>query len=827
MGSHRRTIAAAVATTLASVSLYPIFIGTQWFWAGLGATLMVAIGGTVTRLRRLPFAACLAIELAALLYYLNLAFEGGRSRFGLVPTPTSMRLLWKLAGQGFRESAKYAPPVPELPGMVLLAAAGIGLTALLTDLIAVRLENAALGGLPLLLLFTEPFTLSVSRGGVGTVIAFCVGTAGYLAMLSSEGRDRIREWERPNPGPDEIPDTRALATTGRRVGFAAVALALFIPVFIPGLHTTRLFGGQPGIGGTPVPGGPGFPDPNTQLSNELHESKAKTVLTYTSTDQAPGYFQLYVLDKLTDSGWQLFGQQPAVVPASKGLPAPPGLTRTVGATSQTTFVMISDGVGQDQLAALPAPYPATFVSARGTVKADRNSLMIFDSGVQLSGLQYNVTSIDQSISESDLDSAPPPPSSITSHYMDVPHSYAPLRALAEQVVGDAKAKTPFQEALALQDWLNGSAFRYTLTAPTITSAQGLESFLDSTKKGYCQQFSFAMATLARLLGIPSRVAYGFTAGSPAGGGSWQVTTHDAHSWPELYFQGFGWLRFEPTPGGQAGQGTATAPSYTQQAASVFAPHPEKSSPASGPAASANPGLAGISAALRQKLELEFGNHSGEIITAHQDSLTAWDVFLLSLLSLLGLLVLVSAAPACARALIRRRRWRAGERGGDAGLAHVAWRELRDDLVDYRAGYQPSESPRALAARVSASLELTGPAVAALRRITMASERARYSDRPQPGAGLRADSAVVRRAIAAAAPRRTRWVARLVPSSVLTPAMTRLAQAADFSGRLSFDRLAGPRLGRAGSRAGQAGASPADEDMAQPTKPLAAAGARRG
>lgn len=826
MGSHRRTIAAAVATTLASVSLYPIFIGTQWFWAGLGATLMVAIGGTVTRLRRLPFAACLAIELAVLLYYLNLAFEGGRSRFGLVPTPTSLSLLWKLAGQGFHESAKYAPPVPELPGMVLLAAAGIGLTALLTDLITVRLENAALGGLPLLLLFTEPFTLSVSRSGVGTVIAFCLGTAGYLAMLSSEGRDRIREWERPNPGPDEIPDTRALATTGRRVGFAAVALALFIPVFIPGLHTTRLFGGQPGIGGIPVPGGAGFPDPNTQLSNELHESKAKTVLTYSSTDEAPGYFQLYVLDKLTDSGWQLFGQQPAVVPAGKGLPAPPGMTRTVGTTSQTTSVTVSDGVGQDQLAALPAPYPATFVGAPGTVKADRNSLMIFDSGVRLSGLQYTVTSLDQSISDSDLNSAPPAPSSITSHYMDVPQSYVPLRALAEQVVGNAKAKTHFEEALALQNWLNGPAFRYTLTAPTITSAQGLATFLDSTKKGYCQQFSFAMATLARLLGIPARIAYGFTAGKPAGGGSWQVTTHDAHSWPELYFQGFGWLRFEPTPAGQAGQGTATAPSYTQQAASPFAPQPQTTSPASGPAA-ANPGAGGIPAALRQKLAFEFGAGGGEIITAHQDSLTAWDVFLLSLLSLLGLLVLVSAAPACARGLIRRRRWRAGERGGDAGLAHAAWRELRDDLVDYRAGYQLSESPRALAARVSASLELTGPAVDALRRITMASERARYSDRPQPGAGLREDSAVVRRAIAAAAPRRTRWLARLVPSSVLTPAMIRLAQAVDFSGRLNFDRLAGPRLGRAGSgRAGQGGAGPVDEDMAHRTEPLAGAGARR-
>src|SRR5215469_15419131 len=226
MGSNRRTLAAAVATILASLSLYPVFYGFAWFWAGVGAALTVAVAGTLTRLRRLPVPVCLLGGLAGLLLYLNIGFESARSWIHLVPTTTSLRLLWELAGQGFRESSKYAPPVPELPGMMLLVAAGIGLIALLTDLIAVRLESAALAGLPLLLLFTEPFTLSVSRGGLGMALAFCLGTGGYLALLSSEGRDKIREWERPNPGPDELPDTHALATTGRRVGVTSVALAL-------------------------------------------------------------------------------------------------------------------------------------------------------------------------------------------------------------------------------------------------------------------------------------------------------------------------------------------------------------------------------------------------------------------------------------------------------------------------------------------------------------------------------------------------------------------------------------------------------------------------
>jgi len=211
MASNRRTLFAAVATVLASVSLYPLFIGALWFWAGAGAVAAVAVAGTLTRRRRLPVAVCLAGGLLALLLYLNLVFAGARSWGHLVPTLSSLRALWHLAGQGFDQAGKYAPPVPQLHSMLLLAAAGIGITALLVDLVAVRLESAALAGLPLLLLFAEPFTVSVSRSVVGITVAFCAGVAGYLALLSSEGRDRIREWEQPNPGPDEMPDSAVRA----------------------------------------------------------------------------------------------------------------------------------------------------------------------------------------------------------------------------------------------------------------------------------------------------------------------------------------------------------------------------------------------------------------------------------------------------------------------------------------------------------------------------------------------------------------------------------------------------------------------------------------
>jgi transglutaminase-like putative cysteine protease len=819
MGSYRRTLAAAAATTLASVSLYPVFYGFAWFWAGFGATLAIALAGTLTRLRRLPVPVCMLGGLAGLLLYLNVGFESARSWIYVVPNPTSLRLLWDLAAQGFHQSSIYAPPVPELPGMMLLVAAGIGLTALLTDLIAVRLESAALAGLPLLLLWTEPFTLSVSRSGLGMAVAFCLGTAGYLALLSSEGRDKIREWERPNPGPDELPDTRALATTGRRVGVASVAVALCVPLFIPGLHATRLFtSGQPGIGGSGGTGtGVGFPDPNIQLSKELHESSPSTVFTYASNDQTPGYFQIYVADNLTPAGFTMFSQPESLVTVTQEqpLPTPPGLTSTTWATPENTVVTLSRSVGQDALSALPAPYPPTKVTARGAVKADRSTLMVFDNDVRLAGLTYQVTSLDQDPPETVLNQAPAAPPAITSHYLEVPSSYLPLGKLAETVV--AKAKTPFEQALDLQDWLGGTTFKYTLDAPTIDSERGLANFLNVTKKGYCLQFSFAMAVLARLLGIPSRVAYGYTAGSQTQGGTWQVTTHDAHAWPELYFQGYGWLRFEPTPVGATGQGTATTPSYTDQPADSFTQLP--------PAVTGNTGSTGpsgahsnASAALQHQLNIGAGENGGGGVPIPPAGLSGWDVFGLVMLGLLALALLVAAAPGCARAAIRRRRWRSGA-PGDAEKAHAAWRELRDDLVDYRAGYSVSETPRALAARVTDAVALTAPAVSALRRVCMAEERARYAGRPDPGTGLREDSATIRRAIAVASPRRIRWLARVFPSSVVTPAMIRVTQVADFSGRLNYDLIIKTRMGNRHSGAG------AEETAARTGEALVPAGAR--
>jgi hypothetical protein len=127
-------------------------------------------------------------------------------------------------------------------------------------------------------------------------------------------------------------------------------------------------------------------------------------------------------------------------------------------------------------------------------------------------------------------------------------------------------------------------------------------------------------------------------------------------------------------------------------------------------------------------------------------------------------VVVLAVPSACRTALRRWRWmRATD---DAERAHAAWQELRADLADFGVGYLPSESPRALAGRVTGEFALPEPAAEAVSRIALAEERATYAGRATDSRTLRQDGAEARRGIASAAGRGARWRSRILPASVM-------------------------------------------------------------
>jgi transglutaminase-like putative cysteine protease len=124
--------------------------------------------------------------------------------------------------------------------------------------------------------------------------------------------------------------------------------------------------------------------------------------------------------------------------------------------------------------------------------------------------------------------------------------YGQLYERARHVAGETRS--PYAAAVALEAWFRSTGgFTYSERPGTTPGLPPLVGFVMDTKTGYCQHFAGAMAVMLRLLGIPARVAAGFLPGSYHGD-FWQVTDHDAHTWVEVWFRGFGWLPFDPTPG---------------------------------------------------------------------------------------------------------------------------------------------------------------------------------------------------------------------------------------------------------------------------------------
>jgi transglutaminase-like putative cysteine protease len=147
--------------------------------------------------------------------------------------------------------------------------------------------------------------------------------------------------------------------------------------------------------------------------------------------------------------------------------------------------------------------------------------------------------------------------------------FARLQALAEQVAGGARS--PYAAAVALEQWFRfGGGFVYDQHPPKRPAGVApLDDFVARTRRGYCQHFAGAMALMLRYLGIPSRVAVGFASGNYRHG-EWVVSDRDAHMWVEVWFRGWGWVPFDPTPGrgGLAGSYSASSPSFDITAAAA-------------------------------------------------------------------------------------------------------------------------------------------------------------------------------------------------------------------------------------------------------------------
>ncbi|MGW5089515.1 transglutaminase family protein [Streptomyces coelicoflavus] len=762
-GRARLALCAWAATLMTACALLPLVDPATWI---LQAAVLLAVqSGVGAVARRVPLARPLTIAAQAVvtLMLLTLVFAREQAIAGLVPGPQAFQHFADLFQQGGDDIARYAIPAPlESDGIRLMLVGGVLVIGLLVDTLAVSFRSAAPAGLPLLALYSV--AAGLSEGGADW-LWFLVAAAGYLMLLLAEGRDRLSQWGRVFGGSSRGPGTdqgRALAPvrTGRRIGAFALGIALVVPLALPAMDGGLLDGARGGVGsGTGGGGTISAVNPLVSLRDNLNMNEDREVLSLQTDSESLSdlYLRIVSLDDFDGTTWKPSKRHITAVPDGT-FPTPVGLGPQIKRTEIRTLISAADGFAQDWL---PMPYPPSGVRVAGNWRYEPVGMtLVGDHGQNTRGLTYEVRSLSLQPTAEQLASAPQASAAFRREYTELPDSLPEVVARTAREV-TAGASNPYEQAVKLQEYfaINGG-FEYDTQVDIGSGSEAIARFLKQ-KEGFCVHFSFAMAAMARTLGIPARVAVGFAPGSPQADGSVSVGLRDAHAWPEVYFEGVGWTRFEPTPT----RGSTPAYTITDRPGSSV-PDPALPSRNTGTEPSAAPSESDTCSPQDKKLGACASESAVAVPVTGGDgpkwyALLAWAVA--------GLVVLlVPLAPMLWRLRVRSVRLGAHGRGeADAGPHTLAvWQELTDTAWDLGILPEESQTTRKAATRVVRLGGLDPAAAAAVHRVADAVEQVLYAPRPRPTAGLTEDVRLATAGLRATAGRGTRLHALLVPRSAV-------------------------------------------------------------
>ncbi|NYE96562.1 transglutaminase-like putative cysteine protease [Psychromicrobium silvestre] len=729
-GSAPWAMAAAIFLAICgtSIGMVGVLRGSNWIFpiALTVGTVLAAIA--LSRTLRLPSALAPAFGAVALVLVLDLLFFADTAFLGLIPSQASLEQLGPLFQQTSDSVVREVAPIAVNPGVLFVLCLSIGLITILTDLLAVGLLMPATSGLPLVAIALVPAMIKADSLGV---LGFVLGVAGYLLILvssrrfqsDSAGRSSTSQWLRVGS-----------------VGAGALVLALVLSIITPGFTSGTFpqgsrfnpFGQVAGL------------SPFLALGNDLRNPDgAGQVIYATSADHAP-YLQTVTIDNFDSDNWEPTDRGNAIQLDGEisDAYAAQGVINTQVRTQLSTANFSNSW--------LPVPYaPQQVTGLIGRWSLDPKTLSIKAIDQNTLGQSYQVQSLEPVLTPEILRSAVGRPrTGFDPIFMTLPQNTPTIvRERAHELTD--RSPTPYDKAMAIQQYLRGENFSYSLQAPVSggydgSSMDALAKFLE-VKSGYCVHFSAAMALMARVAGIPSRIAVGFAPGTSTGqtvtvgDQKWKQYTVDArlaHAWPELYFEGLGWVPFEPTP--SRGQ----VPDYAiPPSGPISNDQPQDEVPK--PTSSRNPSE---QPSTPEPQAVESGNSSS--------GFNPWWIALP-----LGLLA-VLAVPALSRASLRRRR-------AATDSATSAWGELRDSAVDYGVDYRPSDTPRRFANRLKDSGQAGSSEITTL---VQDFERSSYGPPGDSGSSLSAAARTelehTRTSLRLLAPLGRRWRAALLPASTL-------------------------------------------------------------
>jgi transglutaminase-like putative cysteine protease len=722
--------------------------------AGVVANISVFVAMSVGARHRSLGVLC-AIVGALVAFATPMWFTVASATFAGFPTLTTLHAMGTDLSQAWGLFNKLRSPVPEVPGFTLVSAWAVAVAALLSGWAAIDGDSSVWVVAPPAAIFLFTSALGTSAWRAAAIAGEVAALAWYLVAARSA---RIRR----NPALVPTARTRAGGRTrllsDRRVVVAvpavlmivvAALLAATIGPRLPGAVSPALVSlrdvSSSGLasGGTAQPPPLGQVDVSTLVQVAEEEIYQPSITFFTVTTQDPGYMVLTTLDTFNGDSW-------SVTAPTDYEPLPPYGSGGTSVAQETLFINL---LGGSLVPALPVP-----------TKASGASSVTYDAGTETlqtaiplePSMLFYLDSVGPSVPAAKL--APPtlvvPPS--LDRDLQLP-SGVPQRiiSLAHSIVKGLT--TPYAKALALQNYFQSGGFIYQLphasspTSPVATGGEGLADlvkFLFTTRAGFCQQYSSAYAVLARIDGLPTRIAVGFVPGQVLAKDEYQVTGTDVHAWPQVYLgAAAGWVDFEPTPGSSYTGPGAPAPGHNpgvHSSHSSGSSHGKKPTSPSRLAHNLRPAVGGTGPPPGTPRAKAAGHSSGPSAGGGLELLYGFGA--------LGLVVL-GAAPA--ERVVRRRRARS-----PAARVLLAWRSATNALGLVGLLQHRGESYNDLARRVAGGGALPPDVTTELTVLAGASTVATFSS-SQPSAESVREAVTAARSVARAArkragPRRTLW-----------------------------------------------------------------------
>ncbi|HEY7174672.1 MAG TPA: DUF3488 domain-containing protein, partial [Micromonosporaceae bacterium] len=376
------SLVAAAATLMAAAPLHVLFNDWSWLVESVFVIAVVCAVSIGARALRMPTWSQPVVGLAAVLVVTTLVSARSQAIAGLIPGPAAWRQFSDLLSLAGTDIRTQGIPIDSDPGLLLLTTAGIGTVMVLVDFFAIGLHKPAAAGLPLLAIYAVPVAIDQSSIDF---LSFAIGAAGYLWLLVTDNVDKVRLFGRRFTGEGKGVDMwepSPLAAVGRRVAVGCVALAILVPLAVPGFNTT-LVGVLGTVGGSGNGSGncPKCKPSNTvdlfaSLTGQLNQNRDTVMAQVTTTSTSPKFLRFAVADQLTRNGFVTTASNGQSIGA--GFPAVDLSNLGISYTKYDANVTIQN-LSLQYLPIYGAPVNGTVKGVNDDWRYDQDSDVIFSS----------------------------------------------------------------------------------------------------------------------------------------------------------------------------------------------------------------------------------------------------------------------------------------------------------------------------------------------------------------------------------------------------------------------------------------------------------------